>query len=140
MLVPDRIFWGIGSYFGGIVVKTPLTPITFRLNALNAFKPTKKAIITSSDPVHRLLVQKTQKKLKPKEPSTMQMTTELFYTVNIELQKHPFVAIIEIFQCVLHHDFFTESKDPNGPETYVNIENVIFKVTHIAAIQFCSLC
>ena len=57
------------------------------------------------------------------------MTTKPFNTVNIELQEQPFIATIEIFECVLNNDIFAHSKDSNGPQTYVKFETKNLKVT-----------
>ena len=37
-----RTFVGKRRYFSGIAALTPLTPLTYKQNAVNAFIPTKK--------------------------------------------------------------------------------------------------
>ena len=39
---PGRTFLGKRRYFSGIAALTPLTPLTYKQNAVNAFIPTKK--------------------------------------------------------------------------------------------------
>ena len=39
---PGRTFLGKHRYFSGIVALTPLTPLTYKQNAVNAFIPTEK--------------------------------------------------------------------------------------------------
>ena len=60
---PGRTFLGKRRYFSGIAALTPLTPLTYKQNAVNAFIPTKKnavnAIIpTSKTPLTPLYQQK----------------------------------------------------------------------------------
>ena len=43
---PGRTFLGKRRYFSGIAALTPLTPLTYKQNAVNAFIPTKKTPLT----------------------------------------------------------------------------------------------
>ena len=43
---PGRTFLGKRRYFSGIVALTPLTPLTYKQNAVNAFIPTSKTPLT----------------------------------------------------------------------------------------------
>ena len=43
---PGRNFLGKRRYFSGIVALTPLTPLTYKQNAVNAFIPTSKTPLT----------------------------------------------------------------------------------------------
>ena len=43
---PGRTFLGKRHYFSGIAALTPLTPLTYKQNAVNAFIPTKKTALT----------------------------------------------------------------------------------------------
>ena len=45
-LFPGRTFLGKRRYFSGIASLTPLTPLTYKQNAVNAFIPTKKTPLT----------------------------------------------------------------------------------------------
>ena len=42
--LPGRTFLGKRHYFSGIAALTPLTPLTYKQNAVNAFIPTKNAV------------------------------------------------------------------------------------------------
>ena len=44
--IPGRTFLGKRRYFSGIVALTPLTPLTYKQNAVNAFIPTSKTPLT----------------------------------------------------------------------------------------------
>ena len=44
--IPGRTFLGKRRYFSGIAALTPLTPLTYKQNAVNAFIPTKKTPLT----------------------------------------------------------------------------------------------
>ena len=50
---PGRTFLGKRRYFSGIVALTPLTPLTYKQNAVNAFIPTRSAVNAVSVPVER---------------------------------------------------------------------------------------
>ena len=50
---PGRTFLGKRGYFSGIVALTPLTPLTYKQNAVNAFIPTRSAVNAVSVPVER---------------------------------------------------------------------------------------
>ena len=43
---PGRTFLGKRRYVSGIAALTPLTPLTYKQNAVNAFIPTKKTPLT----------------------------------------------------------------------------------------------
>ena len=43
---PGRTFLGKRRYFSGIAALTPLTPLTYKQNAVNAFIPTSKTPLT----------------------------------------------------------------------------------------------
>ena len=43
---PGRTFLGKRRYLSGIVALTPLTPLTYKQNAVNAFIPTSKTPLT----------------------------------------------------------------------------------------------
>ena len=43
---PGRTFLGKRRYFSGIAALTPLMPLTYKQNAVNAFIPTKKTPLT----------------------------------------------------------------------------------------------
>ena len=43
---PGRTFLGKRRYFSGIVALTPLTPLTYKQNAVNAFIPTSRTPLT----------------------------------------------------------------------------------------------
>ena len=46
MQFPGRTFLGKRRYFSGIAALTPLTPLTYKQNAVNAFIPTKTTPLT----------------------------------------------------------------------------------------------
>ena len=48
---PGRTFLGKRHYFSGIAALTPLTPLTYKQNAVNAFIPTKKTPLTPLTPL-----------------------------------------------------------------------------------------
>ena len=52
-IVPGSNFLGKRRYFSGIVALTPLTPLTYKQNAVNAFIPTKNAVNAAIFPVKR---------------------------------------------------------------------------------------
>ena len=47
---PGRTFLGKRRYFSGIAALTPLTPLTYKQNAVNAFIPTKKNAVNDFIP------------------------------------------------------------------------------------------
>ena len=49
--IPGRTFLGKRRYFSGIAALTPLTPLTYKQNAVNTFIPTKKAPLTPLKPL-----------------------------------------------------------------------------------------
>ena len=62
------------------------------------------------------------------------MTAEFFNIVNVESQQQLLISKIELFQCMLDNDNFTESELSNGPQTFVNLGIKNFKVTLKAVI------
>ena len=60
---PGRTFLGKRRYFSGIAALTPLTPLTYKQNAVNAFIPTKKnavnAFIPTRNTVNAVIPEKT---------------------------------------------------------------------------------
>ena len=45
---PGRTFLGKRRYFSGIAALKPLTPLTYKQNAVNAFIPTKKNAVNAA--------------------------------------------------------------------------------------------
>ena len=81
-----------------------------------------------------MLAPKTQNKLKHNAPSSLLMTAEFFKNVNVESQQQLLFSKIELFQCMLDNDNFTQSELSNGPQTFVNLGIENFKVTLKAVI------
>ena len=59
---PGRTFLAKRRYFSGIAALTPLTPLTYKQNAVNAFIPTKNAVnafIPTTNTVNAVIPEKT---------------------------------------------------------------------------------